>query len=152
MTWNEATMVFLNFWNFFSMFLEFSITCRVGTKRNDNFCFPSFSAFFNVFWLEMKSQWYSFNFFKFLLFFWNFPLHVMLERNMTIVFILSLSQRFPPYFGLKLSYNCFYNSLNFFAICLKFSKPHWVGTKRNANLYFICFSAFSHQFLLEKKP
>ena len=61
MAWNEATMVFLNFWNFYSMFLEFSITCRVGTKRNDNFCFPSFSAFFNVFWHEMKPKWYSSN-------------------------------------------------------------------------------------------
>ena len=41
----------LNFWNFFTIFLEFFITRRVGTKRNDNLCFPSFSAFFNLFWL-----------------------------------------------------------------------------------------------------
>ena len=51
------------FSEFFSIFLEFSITHRVGTKRNDNFCFPYFSAFFNVFWLEMNQQWYFFNFF-----------------------------------------------------------------------------------------
>ena len=30
---------------FFAIFLEFSITRRVGTKRNDNFYFLSFSSF-----------------------------------------------------------------------------------------------------------
>ena len=44
------------FWfsDFFSLFLEFSITCRVRTERKDNFYFFSFSAFSNLFWLEMK--------------------------------------------------------------------------------------------------
>ena len=46
-----ATMIFLNFPNFFSIFLEFSFMRRLITKRNDNFCFLSFSAFFNLFWL-----------------------------------------------------------------------------------------------------
>ena len=62
------------FSEFFSFFLEFSITRWVGTKRNDNFCFPSFSAFFNVFWLEMKPQWYFFNFLKFFPIFLEFSI------------------------------------------------------------------------------
>ena len=92
----------LNFWNFFSIFLEFSITRRVGTKRNDNFCFLSFSAFSILFSLWIKPQWY---FFRFFLFFWNFQLRDRLEPNRTIVFIFTLSQRFPPYFGMKWSHN-----------------------------------------------
>ena len=36
------------------IFLEFSITCRVGTKWNDNFYFLSLSALSNLFWIEMK--------------------------------------------------------------------------------------------------
>ena len=40
--------------NIFAIFLEFSIMRRVGTERNDNFYFLSFSAFFNLFWLKKK--------------------------------------------------------------------------------------------------
>ena len=97
-----ATMIFLNFPNFYSIFFEFSITRRVITKRNDNFCFLSFSAISNLFWLQMKTKR---NFFNFFLFFWNFLLCVRLERNRTIVFIFSISRRFPPYFGFKWSHN-----------------------------------------------
>ena len=42
-------MVFFNFFNLFAIFLEFSITRRVGMKRNDNFYFLYFSAFSNYF-------------------------------------------------------------------------------------------------------
>ena len=52
--WNEAIMVFFNFLNFFAIFLEFSISRRVGMERDDNLYFLSFSAFSNLFWLEMK--------------------------------------------------------------------------------------------------
>ena len=48
---NEAIVVFFHF---FAIFLEFSITRRVVTKRNDNFYLLSFSAFSNLFWLERK--------------------------------------------------------------------------------------------------
>ena len=54
LAWNEATMVFVDFLIFFLFFLEFSITCRVWTEWKDNFYFFSFSAFCNLFWLEMK--------------------------------------------------------------------------------------------------
>ena len=146
-------MVFLNFWKFFSMFLEFSITCRVGTKRNNNFCFPSFSAFFNVFWPELKPQWYFFNFFLI------FPVFFRIFRYASCWNGTWWKSLFYPFLSVSLlilAWNwviiVFYNSLNFFAICLEFSKPRWVGTKRNASLYFVSFTAFSHQFLLEKKP
>ena len=54
LAWNKFIMVFFNFLNFFVIFLEFSITHRVGTKQNDNFYFLSFSAFSKLFWIEMK--------------------------------------------------------------------------------------------------
>ena len=50
--WNEAITVSFNSLNFFAIFLEFSITLWVGTKRNDNFYLYSL-AFSNLFWLEM---------------------------------------------------------------------------------------------------
>ena len=37
LAWNEVVMVSFNFFNFFAMFLEFSLTRREGTKRSDNF-------------------------------------------------------------------------------------------------------------------
>ena len=42
------------FLNFLTIFLEFSITRHVETERTENFYFFSFSAFSNLFWLEMK--------------------------------------------------------------------------------------------------
>ena len=51
---NEPIKVFFSFLNFFAIFLEFSITRRVRTKRNRNSYFLSFSAFSNRFWLEMN--------------------------------------------------------------------------------------------------
>ena len=81
--------------------MEFYITRWVGTKRNNNFCFLSFSAFYSLFWLEMKPQPYFLNFLIFWLFYWNFLLCVVRERNGTITFIFLLSHTFPTYFGLK---------------------------------------------------
>ena len=55
-------MGYFYFLNFFTIFFELSLMPRVGTKRNDNFYFPSFSAFSNLFWLEIKSKWFFKNF------------------------------------------------------------------------------------------
>ena len=60
------------FFEFFCFFLEFSITCRVRTKRNVNFYFLSFSAFSNLFWLEMKPWRCFLIFWIFWYFFWIF--------------------------------------------------------------------------------
>ena len=54
LAWNEAIVVFFHFFHFFAILLEFLITHRAGTKRNDNFYFLSFSSFSSQFWLEMK--------------------------------------------------------------------------------------------------
>ena len=51
LAWNEAIIVFYNFFNFFPIFFEFPITCRIGTKQNNNFYFLSFLAFLNIFLL-----------------------------------------------------------------------------------------------------
>ena len=93
------------YFDFFAPFMEFSITGRIWTKRNDNFYFISFSAFSNLFWLEMKSQWYLLIFWFFFLIFWNFLLLVELERNGETIFIFSFSRPFQTYFGLKRSHN-----------------------------------------------
>ena len=136
----------------FFIFLQFSITRRVGTKRNGNFYFPSFSSFSYLFWLEMKPYWYFLNFRIFLLFFLNFQFRVGLKRNGTIIFIFSLSRPFPTCFDLKESYNGIFNFLNFFAILLEFSITRSGGTERTDNIYFFTFSAFSNLFWLEMKP
>ena len=119
-------MVFINFllffWNFilpvgweqnaaiifiFYLFLPFPAYFGIlyyasgGNKTNNNFYFLSFSAFSNLFWLEMKPQWYFLIFLIFWLFYWNFLLRVGLERSRTITFIFLLSHPFPTYFGLK---------------------------------------------------
>ena len=116
--------------------MEFSITLRVGTKRNDNSYFLSFPTFSNLFWLIMRPHWF---FWTFLLFFWNFLLHIGQEWNGIIIFIFSLSQTLPTYFGLKWGGNgIFFNFFNFFAIFfLEFSITHRVGTERNGVIIFI---------------
>ena len=53
---------FLIFFNFFAIFLEFSITPRVRKEWKDNFYFLSFSVFSNLFWLEIKAIMVFFNF------------------------------------------------------------------------------------------
>ena len=42
------------FLDFFSIFLEFSISRRIGTERNYNFYFLSFKSVPNQFWLKMN--------------------------------------------------------------------------------------------------
>ena len=64
LAWKDATMVFFNFFEFFGIFFEFSITGQVGTHWNDFFFlsltqpfptyFLSFSTFPNIFCLEKK--------------------------------------------------------------------------------------------------
>ena len=54
------------------------------------------------------------NFSNFLLFFWNFLYLVEQERNRTLIFIFSLSQSCPPYFGLKWCHYCIFEFFEFF--------------------------------------
>ena len=137
-------MVFLNFFTFFAIFLEFYITRRVGTKRNNNFYFLSFSAFCNLFWLEMEPQRYFLIFLIFRLFYWNFLLHVGQERNGTITFIFLLSHSFPVYFCLKSILKDIYYFLKFF--CYFFRIFFYTSCRNEIELKFL-FSLFLIHFL-----
>ena len=53
------------FSEFFFYFFGFSISCRVGTERNNNFYFLSFGAVLNLFFLQMKPKWYPSDFLNF---------------------------------------------------------------------------------------
>ena len=122
-------MVYFNFLNFIAFFWEFWITRRVGIKRNDNFYCLLLLLFQPIFaWKEAITV-----FFNSLLFFWNFLLRVVEERNRTIIFISTFSRPFPTYFGLKLTQN------DYFFIFLLF---FWnfllrVGLERSGTIIFI---------------
>ena len=138
-------MIFFSFLNFFALFLEFSITPRVGMERKDNFYFLSFAAFSLLFSLEMKPQWYFLILWIFLLFFWNFLLHIGQEQNGTIIILFSISQPLPTYFGLKWVSNgiflIFWIFLLFFIGIFYYTSGR-NGTERNNNFYF----SLSHLF------
>ena len=54
---NEAIVVFLNFLNFFAIFLEFYITRRVGTKQNETTIFIfSLSLRFPTYFVLKRSR------------------------------------------------------------------------------------------------
>ena len=80
-------------------FSEFSITRRVGTKRNDNFCFLSFSAFSILFSLWMKPQWYFFLFFPFFL---EFSITRQVGTEQNDGFYFHSFSAFPPLFWLEM--------------------------------------------------
>ena len=132
MAWNKATIVFLNFLNFFAIFLEFSITCRVGTEQTNNFYFLSFWAFLNLFLLQMKPKWYSTIFLNFFVICSEFSITHLVgtKRNETIIYIFSLSRPFPTNFCSKRSHNCIF--LQFFMNFLL-----RVGLERNGMIIFI---------------
>ena len=158
-------MVFLNFRNFFSIFLEFSITCRVGTKRNNNFYFLSFWAVLNLFFLQMKPKWYCSNFLNFFANCLEFSIThwVGTKRNETIIYIFSISWPFPTNFCLKRSHNSFFsiflqffcnfllrvwlerNRMIIFSFPVSRSIPTYYGLKWSHNDIFI-FSEFFYYF------
>ena len=74
-----------------------------------------------------------FNFWIFLLFFFNFPFHVGEERNGVIIFIFSLSQHFPTYFGLGWIRNGIFQFFCYFF--LNFLLP--IRKERNVAIIFI---------------
>ena len=122
--------------------MKISFTRWVGTKRNDNFYFLYFSAFSNLFWLEMKPQWYYLIFWFFFFFFLEFFIacRVWTERkdNFYSLF-LGISQPILAWNG---AITVFFNLFNFFAINLEFSLTRQVGMKRNNNFYFLSLSLF----------
>ena len=114
LAWNEAIMVFLNF---FAIFLEFSITRRVGTEIIFIFSLSlPFPTYFGLKWCHNGI------FFIFLLFFWNFLLCVRMERNETIIFPFLLSHPPSTYGSLKWSHNgifeffCYFFGIFYYAL------------------------------------
>ena len=130
-------MVVFNFWNFFAIFLEFSITPRVRMERKDNFYFLFFAAFSCLFWLEMKPMVFL-NFVNFFAIFLEFSIthRVVTERNDNFYF--SFSHPFANYFGLKWIhigiFLIFWISLLFFWNFLL-----RIGQERNGTIIFIFF-------------
>ena len=122
---------------------------RVGTERNDNFYFHSFSNFTNQ-KASNEDIMVSFNFLYFFAIFFEFSItrRVEMERNDNFYF-LSLSQPFCNVFWLEMKPQRYFL---IFLIFLEFSITHRVGTKWNDNFYFLSFSAFSSIFSLKMKP
>ena len=94
-------MVFYKFLNFFAIFLELSITGRVGTQRNDFFYLLSFVAFPNLFWLVKKLRWCFLIFFNFYAIFLEFSITSREEtqRNDFLPFLSFVA--FPNLFWLE---------------------------------------------------
>ena len=86
MAWNESIIVLFNFLNLFAIFLEFSITHRVGMKWNDNFYFRSFSDFSNLKAWNEATMVVSFNFLNFFGIFY----HASDKNEMERKFLFSL--------------------------------------------------------------
>ena len=130
-------MVFFLFFEFFLLFfLEFSITRQIGKKRNNNFYFRPFSAFSNLFWLEMKPQWF---FFFVLVMEFSITRRVGMKRNDNFYFLYFSA--FSNLFWLEMKPQ-WYVLIFFFLLLWNFLLR--VGKERNGTIIFI-FS-LSHPF------
>ena len=132
-------MVFVNIFNFFAIFLEFSIMHWVGTEWNDNFYFRCFSDITNQkAWNEAIMV--SFNFLNFFAIFLEFSItrRVGMERmdNFYFLSFTAFLQRILARNEVTMVF------FNFFVIFLKFSITHQVVTTRNDNFYFLSFQSF----------
>ena len=80
---------FFNFLNILAIFFEFCITDGIGTERNDNFYFHSFSFFSTLFWIQKKPQRYFIIFWFFFATFLEFSitLRVRTKQNDNFYFL-----------------------------------------------------------------
>ena len=145
LAWNGAITVLFNLLNFFAIFLEFSLSRQVGTKRENNFNLLSLSLFQPILaWNHAIMVFFIFlNFYATFLEF-SITHRVGTERNGNTISIFALSRPVPTFLGLKRSHN---GVFLFFELSLM---PR-VGTKRNDCFYFLFFSAFSNLFWHEMK-
>ena len=123
-------------------FLEFSITRRMGTKRNDNFIFSiprPFPTDFGLDWSHNGIFWFFDFFFLFLEF--SITCRVRTERKENFYFFLFFGL-FQPIFAWNEAITVSFNLLNFFAIFFEFSLTRRVGMKRNDDFYFLSLSLF----------
>ena len=135
--------------------MEFSITHWVGKKRNDNLYFCLFLDHFRPIFACKEATTVFYNFLNFFAICLEFSLThwVGTKRNETIICIFVFFSAISNQFLLqKMPQLFFSNFLNFIAIFYEFSISRRVGTKRNDNFYFPCFSVYSNLLWLEMKP
>ena len=147
-------MVFSNFFNFFAIFLEFSIPSRVGTHRNYFFFFFSLSWLFATYFGQKRSYDGIFKFFECFCYFFRIFYYGSGKHTLKRFFLFSLFLGlFQPILVGKEAIMVFSNLLNFFAIFLEFSITSRVGIHKNDFFFFFfhSFSAFPDLFWLEKK-
>ena len=101
LAWKDAMMVCPNFLKCFAIFLKFSITCRVGTHRNDVFYFLSFLVFPILYWLEKKLWWCFLIFWFLLLFFFEFSILSCVETHRNDFYYFLSFTAFPNLFWLE---------------------------------------------------
>ena len=142
-------MVFLKFLNFFAIFFEFSISRRVGTKRNDTF-YILFLGIFKPILAWNEAIVVFLNFLNFLTIFLEFSITRWERNGMEWQFLFSLFlcvlQPILAWNGAKM---VFFNFLNVFAIFLEFFISRRVETKRNDTFYILSFSALPTYFGLK---
>ena len=152
LAWKDAMMVCPNFLKCFAIFLKFSITCRVGTHRNDVFYFLSFLVFPILYWLEKKLWWCFLIFWFFLLFFFEFSILSCVETHRNDFYYFLSFTAFPNLFWLeKKLWWCI-----LFEVFCYFFGIFYYGSGRNSSeqffyFYFLSFLAFPILFWLEKK-
>ena len=137
--------VFLIILNFYDIFSEFFIMGQAGTDRNDNFYYHSISGFPTLLSLEKKAIMVFFNFLNFFFNFLEFFISGWVETDRNDNFYFHSLSSFPNLFWLeKKPKSCFFFCffVFFFSIFLGFFITGRVGTDRNDNFYFHCFSGF----------
>ena len=141
-------MVFFKFSIFFATFLEFSISCCVGTKTEWYLLYSLFLGLYQPILVSNEAIIVFFNFLNFFaIFFWI--LYFVSCRNGTErndSFLLCI---FLPILFWEEPIMVFFNFLNFFAIFLEFSITRRVGTERTDNFYFFFFRHFPTYFVLK---
>ena len=135
--------------NFFVIFLEFSISRGVGTKRNDTF-YILFLGIFKPILAWNEAIVVFLNFLNFLTIFLEFSITRWERNGMEWQFLFSLFlcvlQPILAWNGAKM---VFFNFLNVFAIFLEFFISRRVETKRNDTFYILSFSALPTYFGLK---
>ena len=95
-------MVSFNFLNFFAIFLEFSITLRVGMERKDNLYFLSFTAFLQRILAVNEATTVFFNFLNFFVIFLAFSITHRVGAKQNDNFYFLSFQAFSSLFWLKM--------------------------------------------------
>ena len=135
---------------------------QVGTERNDNYLFPPFSSFFNLWWLEMEPYWYFLIFLNFFGIFYYALGRNETERQYLFFFFLDLFQPilawneahtgifqfFEFFWNFKLCVRKERNEMVIFLFSLSLPFPNYFGLKWCHNGIFLFFLLFFCNFLL----